>query len=151
MIFKQSHDNRCRNIIGKIRHNLDGSSPIFVLYDLIQIHLEDILVDDRYIIVCRKGVLQNRDQILVNFHRTHTPRSIRKILRQRTDTGANLQHRILVRQLCSRDNIAHDIFINQKVLSQLLICTQLKAVQDVISHLGRSNYRFIHVSLSNFC
>ena len=51
LIFKQTHNNRRCDVIGKICHDLNGPAVIFFFCKLPQIYLQDILIDHRHIIV----------------------------------------------------------------------------------------------------
>ena len=47
--FKQSHDNRGSNVIWQIGNYFNRSAVVVFLYQFIDIHFQDILVDDLYI------------------------------------------------------------------------------------------------------
>ena len=146
MILKQSHNNRRRNIIRKIRHNLDRPSIVLLLRQRRQVHLQNIIVDNLNIIIIRQRILQNRDQILVNFHRTHTPRSIRKILRQRTDTRSDFHNKIVRSDTCSGYNLIQHMWIDQKILTILFLKYKAVLLQYgyCILRLPEPRFYFLH-------
>ena len=47
MALKEPHDDRCRDIIRKVCHDLDRATVISFPHDRIDIHFQDILVEDR--------------------------------------------------------------------------------------------------------
>ena len=57
--LKQSHDNRRCNVIGQIRHNFNGFSTVALLCQLSDVYFQYIFIENRYILIILKRVLQN--------------------------------------------------------------------------------------------
>lgn len=102
------------------------------------IYLQDIAIDDANIVIALQRNIQYRQQAFIQLYRHNIGTAFCQSLCQRTDAGTYLQNLICRGQLCCFHNTAHDIFINQEILPQLLIGTQLKAVQNMIRYLGEA-------------
>ncbi len=74
-------------MVWKIRNHLDRPAAISLLHDLVDIHLQYVIVDDGHIVVLRKGLVQNREKILVYLHRHNLSGTLRKILGNRSYSG----------------------------------------------------------------
>ena len=121
MAFKQSHDNGSRDIIRQICHYLHRSSAIMLPNQCLQVHFQDILVDNRHIRVIRQRVLKNGDQHPVDFHRHHFSGRLRQVLRQSTYPRPDLHHTVFFRDPGRGDDLVQHMRINQKVLPELLL------------------------------
>ena len=100
MAFKQTHNDRCRDIIWKICNHFDRAASIFLFCQLCNIHFQDIFIDHRYIVIIAQRILQDRDQVLIDLHCNHFARRLRQILRHRTDSRSDLQYHIILRDIC---------------------------------------------------
>ena len=121
VIFKKPHNDRSRNIIRQIRHHFDRPASILLLCQLRDIHLQDVFIDHLYVVISIQRIFQDRDQRPVDLHRDHTARRARQILSHRPDTGPDLQHTILLRDLRGPDDLVQHMSIDQKVLPELLL------------------------------
>ena len=121
MTLKKPHDDRCRDVVRKIRHHLDGFSAISLLGQFFQVCLQNVLVDDTDVVVGAQGILKNGDQAAVNLHSHHFPGCLRQILRQRTNAGADLQDKVILCDLRRSDDLIQHMGIDEKVLAEFLL------------------------------
>ena len=121
MTLKKAHDDRCRDVVRKIRHHLDGFSAISLLGQFFQVYLQNVLIDDTDVVVGAQGIFQNGDQTAVDLHSHNFPRCLCQILRQRTDAGTDLQDKIILCDLRRSDDLIQHMGIDEKVLAEFLL------------------------------
>ena len=100
MAFKQAHNNRCRNIIRQICYHFDRLVIIIFLCKFWNIHFQHIVIDHSHIVVCLQRILQDRNQCFVDLHRHNLSCSTCEILCHRPDSRSDLQHKVILRNLC---------------------------------------------------
>ena len=121
MLLEKSHDDRCGYIVWKIRNHLDRPAAISLLHDLVDIHLQYVIVDDGHIVVLRKGLVQNREKILVYLHRHNLSGTLRKILGHGSYSRTYLQHAVVLRDVRCTDYLIYDMGIYEEILTELLL------------------------------
>ena len=121
MLLEKSHDDRCGYIVWKIRNHLDRPAAISLLHDLVDIHLQYVIVDDGHIVVLRKGLVQNREKILVYLHRHNLSGTLRKILGHGSYSRAYLQNAVVLRDVRRADYLVYDMGIYEEILTELLL------------------------------
>ena len=118
MALKQTHDNRCRDIVGEICHNLDWLSCVLLLHKLLNVHLQDILIDHGHIVIRRQGIFQNRNQGLINLNRNDLTGTFCQILCHCSDSRSDFQYAVLLHNFCGFHNFFQNMTVNQKVLPE---------------------------------
>ena len=131
MILKKSHDDRCGNVVRKIRNNLDGLSAVFLLRQRRNIHFQDILIDHSHIIpVLKRVILQNRNQCFINLHSHNFPGGLRQILGHSSNTRSNFQNEIILGNLGSIDNFFQNVSIDKKILTKPFLESKIILLKD---------------------
>ena len=130
MALKQPHDNRRSNIIRKICHHLDRFPGILLLRELYNIQLQNVLIDNRHIVISAKRVRQNRDQVLIDLHRRHLSGIFTQILGHRADARSDLQHKVILRNARRLNNALEHMGINEKILSELFLKIKMILLQN---------------------
>ena len=150
MAFKQTHNDRCRDIIWKICNHFDRAASIFLFCQLCNIHFQDIFIDHRYIVIIAQRILQDRDQTFINLHRIYLSGCICQILCHRSHTRSDLQNKIILCDLRRTDNFIQHMRIDQKVLSKLFLKCKAVFVQHSNGCLGIAKIRLSLTHSSSF-
>ena len=136
MILKESHDDRRRYVIGKVRHDLDRSAAVLLLNNPIHINLEDVVIDNRNVVIFRERVLKNRNQVFINLYRDHLAGVLRQILCHRADSRPHLKDAVLLRDSCRRNNPVQHRGVDEKVLPKLLLEIKIVFLQYLYGIAG---------------
>ena len=150
VLLKQSHQDGGRDIVGQIRHYLEGS----LAHQSRNIRLQYITRHNAHISVTLQRFRQHRRQFLVQLHSRDLRPRLGKSLGQGANAGANLQYLVPRLHCGSLHDAAHNAGINQEVLPQSLAGMQAKCFQDVLSDLAARYLRveclfFLPVHLSS--
>ena len=129
--FKESHDDGGGDVIGQVGHHLQR-----LLRDGGKIQLQDILVDDPYIIVGGQGLFQDGDQIPVDLHGSDLPCGLAEGLGQGADAGADLQNCILLSDLRSPDDLIQHMGVDEEVLAETLFEAEIMGLDEGYGILG---------------
>ena len=144
MILKESHNDRRRDIVGQVRHNLNGFSSIFLLCQPGDIHFEYIVIYDLHILVSVQRILKNRDQRPVDLHRYDFSRRTGQILGHSSDSRTDLQHTVIRPDFGRPDNLVQHVCIYEKVLPELFLENKVIFLQHRNCILRISQCRFSH-------
>ena len=152
MIFKQSHDDRGSNVIWQIGNNLDRTPLIFFQCKLADVYFEDVVVDDCHIIPIFQSVVQNRKQCFINLNCCHFPCCFSQILCHGSDSRSNLQHKIILSNLCRSDDLIQYMRIYQEILSEFFLKHKVILLKhrDRILRISKCWFFHLHTSFSTF-
>ena len=113
---------RCTELFGLLPGGIVCLRPAGLIFSCKsqQIRLQNILVDDPYVIVLLQSLLQDRDQLPVDLYGGYALRCFAQILSQRPDAGADLEDNVIFINLRSLKRAQDHSLIHKKVLSEAL-------------------------------
>ena len=117
LLFQKFHQDGRGHVIGKVGHHLQGPSTVIVLYDPLDIRLQDILPDDIHVVAFRECICQDGFKARVDLHADHPSRCTGKELGHGTYTGTDLQDAVLLRDPGGINNAPDDPFVDQEILT----------------------------------
>ena len=85
-------EKRRRDIIGQVRAENRPQPREMLCRERAQVHLHRVALNEREVVEARHRLRQHRQQPPVELDRDDPPRTLRELLRQRADAGADLQH-----------------------------------------------------------
>ena len=130
VLLEKPHDDRRRDIIGKICHYLERP-PAALPHESVDVRLQNVIVDDREIVVIAACVLaKDRDEVLVDLDRNDLLRPLAQHLRHRADAGPDLEHNILLRHARRVDDLVEHVRVDQKILPEFLLKHKMIFLQD---------------------
>jgi hypothetical protein len=90
-----------------------------------KIDLRGVSPDDGNVAEARSVRQSHGNQAPVVFDRQHAPAPWRKRNRESAQAGSYLNNAVAVARVCGGDDLGEDVLINQKVLPQTLLKTEL--------------------------
>ena len=108
-------EDRCRDVVGHIpRHEVRPARG------LAEVHVEDIVLDDRHALVARVPFAQEHREIAVDFYRDHAFRPRNELLRERAAPRPDFHHGVVLRDREDVRDTAENARIRQEVLAEPL-------------------------------
>ena len=141
LLFQQLHDNRRRNIVWQIGTDREG----LVIHDFFDIDAQDIAVNDAHVIIVFQRLVEDGQQMIVQFDSRHSRSRFSQGLGQRADTRPDFQDRVAFTDAGCVGNIVDDGVADEEILAQLLIHAQAKAFDDVADDVGIGQIDFFHL------
>lgn len=135
MAFKESHDDRRRNVVWEIGHDLHRISVIVGFDELMEIQLQYIIMDDGDIGMIMQGFMENRDEVCIDFHGYHMSGGFCEGLRHGADARADLENAVILRDLGAADDVLQHALIDQKVLAEALLKAEVVFLYDTYGFL----------------
>ena len=145
-VFQKVHDDGCCDVVGQVGNDLDISAVIFFLNDGVDICFQDILIQDGDIVVICQCLLQNGNEGVVDFNCYHLSCVFCQHLRQGADTGADLQHAVILCYAGAGSDVVQNVGVDQKILTKVFLEGEAVCFDDFFCSLGGGN-SFCHVFL----
>ena len=138
------HENRRRDIVGKIRHHLDRQVWILKLcYVLSQINLENILIDHGHIVKIAQSIRQNRNQSIINLKGHYLGGTFRQKFCQSPNTRTNFNDIDIFINLGCIHNLLEDVGIRQEILTEGFFKSETVTLQNGTGHTIICNSHFL--------
>ena len=128
-------------VIREIRGHFHGLSAILLFCDLMQIYFENIGMHNFYITSSEESILQNWNQIVIQFHRKDFASSLRQHLSQRSHTRTDLENKVILCYACSIYHRLQNTFVHKEVLTVLLLKTESMSTKNSL-HIDRVGQMF---------
>ena len=145
-VFQEVHDDRCGDVVGKVRNDLDIFTVVFFLNDGVNICFQDILIQDSDVVIVCQCLLQDRDEGIVDFDSNHLSCVFCQHLCQGANTGADFQHTVVLCDAGTGSDVIQNIGIDQEVLTKVFLKGKAVCFDDLFCSLGGGN-SFCHVFL----
>ena len=127
--LKEGGQDRRRDVVGKIRRDLEGPPAVLLLRDPPQIRIQDILIADLDVVPAGKGLFEDRQKAPVDLHRQDPSGRVRQILGEGPDPGTDLQHEIILCDPGGLHGIEEHLFPDQEILPEFLPKSEIPGIQ----------------------
>ena len=141
LLFQELHDDRRRDIVGQIGTDREG----LVIHDFFDVDAQDVAVDDAHVVIVFQGLVEDGQQMVVQFDSRDGCARFGQGLGQGADARPDFQDRIALPDFGSVGNVVDDGVTDEEILAQLLIHAQAKAFDDVADDVGIGQVDFFHL------
>ena len=107
-----------------------------MVHEGFNVRTHNIAVDDTDVVVMFQSLIEDRQQMVIQFDSGYGCPCFGQCLGQRSNARPDFKDRIAFTDICSIGDVIDDTVANEEVLPQLLIHAQAKAVDDVADDVG---------------